>query len=164
MDTENFAFNDSSDSEIIENFCAVLPGVGITILSNGLIVETVHGGDLTSLVVASQKSDVCWVLHLEAQQELEGFNRVESSVDKVTHENVARRWDLATLVEQLEQIVELAMNITADSHWSFDRLNVAFFDEDLLDFLAKDAELTLRQDSALLDSLKPAIDVTLAHF
>lgn len=74
VDAENLAFDDSADTKIIEDFSAVLPRVGITVLSNGLIVESVHGCDLPCLVISSEQSDVCWVLHLQAEKQLECFD------------------------------------------------------------------------------------------
>lgn len=100
MNAENFSFNDGSDTKIIEDFCAVLPWVGISVLSNGLIIEAVDGGDLSGLVISSKEGDVSWVLQLQAKQELEGLDRVEPSVNEVAHEDVPRVWNLATLVEK----------------------------------------------------------------
>ena len=73
MDAENLALDNSSNTEIVENLSAVLPWVGISILSNGLIVETIYGCDLSGLMVTSQESDVSWVLQLEAEQKLESL-------------------------------------------------------------------------------------------
>ena len=74
VNAENFSFNDGSDTKIIEDFCAVLPRIGISILSNCLIIESVDGSDLSGLVVSSEEGDVSWVLELEAEQELECLN------------------------------------------------------------------------------------------
>ena len=164
MDAENFTLTTSSATEIIEDFCAVFPGVGVSVLSDGLVVEAVDGGDLACLVVASQQRDVGGVFHLEAEKELEGLHGIESTIDKVSHENVACVWDLATFVEQFQQVVELAMNVTADGDGSLDWLDVAFLNEDLFDFFAEDAEFALRKNGSLLDGLKPVVDVVLAHF
>ena len=73
MNTEDFAFDDGSNSKVVEDFCAVFPGVSITILSNGLVIETKDGGDLSGLVVTSEERDVRWVFHFEAEEELECF-------------------------------------------------------------------------------------------
>jgi hypothetical protein len=51
-------------------------------------------------MISSQEGDMSWVFQLEAQQKLEGLNRVESSVNKISHEDVSGVWDLATLVEK----------------------------------------------------------------
>ena len=73
VDAEDFTFDNSSDTKVIEHLSAVLPWVGISVLSNGLIIEAVHGGDLSGFVVTSQEGDVSWVLELQAQEELEGL-------------------------------------------------------------------------------------------
>jgi hypothetical protein len=73
MDAEDFAFNNSSNTKIVEHFSAILPWVCISVLSNGLIVETIYGCDLSGLVVTSQESDVSWVLQLKAEQKLESL-------------------------------------------------------------------------------------------
>jgi len=99
VDAEDFTFDNSSDTKIIEDLSAVLPRIGIPVLSNGLVIETVHGGDLSSLVVSSQEGDVSWILELQAEEKLECLDRVEASVHEVTHEDVSGVGDLASLVE-----------------------------------------------------------------
>ena len=100
MDAENFSFDHGSDTKIIEDFCAVLPRISISVFSNGLIIEAIHSSNLPCLMISSQEGDMSWVFQLEAQQKLEGLNRVESSVNKISHEDVSGVWDLATLVEK----------------------------------------------------------------
>ena len=56
------------------------------------------------------------------------------------------------------------MNVSANSDWSLNWLDVAFLDEDLLDFLAEDTKLPLWENGTLLYSLKPVVDITLTHF
>ena len=73
MNTENFAIDNSSDAEVVEDFSAVFPGIGVSVLSNGLIVEAIDGGDLSGLVITSKERDVTWVFHFEAEEELECF-------------------------------------------------------------------------------------------
>jgi hypothetical protein len=64
MDAEDFSLDDGSNSEVVEHLGAVFPWIGIAVLSDCLIIESVHGGDLPSFVVTSQKGDVSWVLQL----------------------------------------------------------------------------------------------------
>ena len=71
MNAENSAFNDSGDAEVIKNFSAVLPGVCITILSDGLVVEAVSSGNLSRFMVSSEQRDTVWVLKFQAHQVLE---------------------------------------------------------------------------------------------
>ena len=160
MDAEDFAFDNSTNAEVIEDFGAILPWVSVSVLSNGLIIEAIHGSDLSCLVVTSEESDMSWVLELEAKEQLECFNGIEASIDEVTHEDIASVWNLTTLVEELEEIMELAMDISADGDWSFHWLDVAFLDQDFLYFLAEDSELSLWQNCSALDGLEPAVDIS----
>jgi len=110
-------------------------------------------------VVASEEGDMGWVLELQAQKELESFDGVVASVDEVSHEDVARVGNLSTFVEELEQIVELAVNVSADGDWGTHWLHVALFNEDLLDLLTEDAEIALGKYVSSLDGIKPLVDV-----
>lgn len=38
--------------------------------------------------------------------------------------------------------MELAVDITTDGYWSFDRLDIALFNENLLNFLAENSKLS----------------------
>jgi len=99
MDTEDFAFNYGTNAEVVKDFGAVFPWVCISIFSNCLIIEAIYGGDLSSLVVTSKECNMSWILELEAKKELECFNRVEASIDKVTHEDISSVWDFSTFVK-----------------------------------------------------------------
>ena len=50
-------------------------------------------------------------------------------------------------------IMELAMDISTNGHWSLNWLHVGFFDEDLLDFFAKNSKFSFWQDSSVFNSL-----------
>ena len=143
VDAEDLALNDSTDTKVIEDLGAVLPGVDVAIFTHGLFVEAVDAGDTASLVVTTEERDAIRVLELEAEKQLERFDRVVATIDEVTHEDVAGVGNLATLLKQLKKIVELAVDITADSDGSAHRLNIALLDQDLLDLLTEDAEVTL---------------------
>lgn len=99
MNAENFSFDNGANTEIIKHFCAVFPGVSISILSYCFIIETIDSSNLSGLVVSSEQCNMSWVLKLEAQEELESFDRVVPSVNKVTHENIASIGDLSTLIK-----------------------------------------------------------------
>jgi len=142
VNTEDLALDNSTNAKIVENFCAIFPRVGISVLSNSLIIETVHGCDLSGLMVTSEQGDVRWVLEFEAQKELESLNTVETSVYEITHENVACVWDFTTFIKKFQKIMELAVDITTDGYWSFHRLDIALFNENLLYFLAENSEFS----------------------
>lgn len=52
--------------------------------------------------------------YLQSQQQQECLHRVVSSVDEVTHEQIIRLGNVAADFEELFEIVELSMNITAN--------------------------------------------------
>lgn len=165
VNTEDLALNNGSDSEVIENFAAVLPRVRVSVLSDSLIVETVHGGDLSGLVVTTEKSNASGVLKFKAEQELESFDGVVTTINEIAHKDVASVGDLAALVEKFKKIMELTMDVTADSDRGAHRLHIAFFNKDFLDLFAKDSKVTLRENATFLYGSKPRVNVRFAtHF
>ena len=56
------------------------------------------------------------------------------------------------------------MDISADSNWGLDWLDVTLFDKDLLHLLAEDSQFSFWQDGTVLDGLKPIINNVLSHF
>lgn len=73
MNAEYFAFDDSSDTEMVEDICAILPGVCVAIFSDSFIVKAVSCRNLSRFVVTSQQSDTVGPLEFEAHQILESF-------------------------------------------------------------------------------------------
>jgi len=149
MNAKDFALNDGGKSEIIEDVGAVLPRVGVSVLADDFIEETVHKSDLAGLVVASKKGDMAWEFELQAEEKLECLDGVVASVDEVADEDVAGVRNFPTGAEEFEEIGELTVNVATDGNWSGDRLDVGFFDEDLLDFLADHAEVTFGEALAV---------------
>jgi hypothetical protein len=127
VDAENFAFNDSADAKMIKNVNTVLPRVGISVLTHIFIVKTVDGGNLPSFVISAKEGDVARVTELEHHQELEGFDGVVATVDKIAHKDVAGVGNTASLFEELDKVMELTVDVTADGDGSGNRLNVGLF-------------------------------------
>lgn len=74
MDTEDFSLYDSTNTKVVKYFGAVFPGVGVTILSDSLIVKSVDSGNLSGLMVSSEESNVSRIFEFQTEQELESFN------------------------------------------------------------------------------------------
>ena len=159
MDAEDFTFNNCTNSQVIEYFGAILPWVSISIFADGLIVEAVNRCDLSCLVITTEKSDVTWPFQLEAEKQLECFNRVVATINKVAHEDIASIRNLSSLFEELEQVVELTMDVSANGDWSAHWLNVTLFDQYLLNFLAEYTKIAFGQNSSVFDGCKPRVDV-----
>ena len=68
----------------------------------------------------------------QEEQVSESLETVVSAVHKVSHEDVTVVWQGAASPEQLNQVIELTVNITTDSHWSRHRLHIALFNQKLL--------------------------------
>ena len=65
-------------------------------------------------MVAADQSDALRIAHLKSKQQKESFNRVVSTIDEITHEEVVRIWALTTDLEKLHQVIELTVNVTAN--------------------------------------------------
>ena len=80
-------------------------------------------------------------LYLESHEERDSLDTVVTSVNIVTHEEIVGVWRLASDPEQLHQIMELTVNISAHCHWTLDCLNIALLGQDLLRLLTQDLNL-----------------------
>ena len=105
--------DDGREAEIVEDLCAVPPHGDGAELAEALVVKAVDLRDLARLVVAPDECDAVWISHLERQQKQEGLDAVESPVDKVAHEEVVRVGHVAAHFEQLFEVVELSVNVSA---------------------------------------------------
>ena len=56
------------------------------------------------------------VSYLESQEEKEGLNRAVASIHEIPHEKVVGIRALSSDLEELHQIVELSVDVTADLH------------------------------------------------
>jgi len=160
VDTENLAVNESGEGEVVEDLCAIFPGVGVAVLLLALIVEAVHLGDLPALVVTPEERDLVGPPRLQGKQEGERLETVVATIDEVAHENVVGQGDLTTNPEELQQVVELTVDVTADGDGSRNRLDVGLLEKELLHHLAQLLEVLLRQVLALLEDLNPLFRIS----
>jgi len=77
---------------VIEEGSEVLPNVGITVLSQALIIESVDLCDLLALVISSKDGDSVWVSDLKSDKEGNGLDWVIASIDVISHEQVVVVW------------------------------------------------------------------------
>ncbi len=95
-------------------------------------------------MVAAEKRDGLRVAHLETEQQLQCLHTVVAAIDEVAHEDVPGLGNVTAHAEELQKIVELAVDIAADSDGTVHRLHVGLLDEDLLGLVAKVLQLNLR--------------------
>lgn len=57
MKTEYFVFDDCCQRQEIKQVSQIFPDIGIAILTNALIVESIHLSDLSTFMISAQNSD-----------------------------------------------------------------------------------------------------------
>ena len=116
VEAKDLVFNDSSQGQVVKKLSELLPDVGIAILAQAFVIESVHLSDLSRLVVASQDCDSILIAHLERDEQSDCLHTVVAAIYVVAHEQVVRVGRLATNLEELAQIMELAVNVAANSY------------------------------------------------
>jgi len=116
VEAEDLVFDNCSQRQVVEQLSEDLPHVSISVFAEALVVEAVHLGDLSAFVVASQDGDSVAVTHLQGDQQSHRLHRVVATIHVVTHEEVVGVWGLASNFEKFFQVVELAVNITANCY------------------------------------------------
>lgn len=111
MHAEDLLVNDGSDGETVEAVCERLPELDV-IAALALVVESIDTVDGRALVVTTENEEVLGVLDLVREEETDGLERLLSTVDVVTQEEVVGFWGEAAVLEQAEEVVVLAVDVT----------------------------------------------------
>lgn len=110
---EDLLVDDGGDGQAVEAVGEGLPQLDV-VSSLALIVETVDAVDRGALVVAAQDEEVLGVLDLVGEEQADGLERLLATIDVVTEEEVVGLGREATVLEQTQEIVILAVDVTAD--------------------------------------------------
>lgn len=113
MHGEDLLIDDGGDRQAVEAVGKGLPQLDV-VPPFALIVEPIDTVDRGTLVVAAQDEEVLGVFDLVGEQEADGFERLLATVDVVTQEQIIGLGREATVFEQTQKIVVLAVNITAN--------------------------------------------------
>lgn len=159
MHAEDASVHQRSQAEAVEHLHALLPHVHRPELPQALVVEAVHLGDLTTLVVSAQQRQAVRVAQLQREQQQEGLHAVVPTIHVVSHEEIVCVGTVATDEEEFFQIIELPVNVSADltvrettrktnSDGGADFANIVLFQQDLLRFCAQTNHLLLRYQLA----------------
>ena len=111
MHAENLLINDGSNGEAVEAVRKRLPELHV-VATLALIVETVDTIDASAFVVTAKDEEVLGVLDFVGQQQTDRFERLLSSIDVISQKQVVGLRGELTILEQAQQIVVLAVNIT----------------------------------------------------
>lgn len=114
MNAEISIVDDGGEDQKVKHLGAVSPHIDGTVLAKALVIEAVHLGDLTALVVAAKERHSVGVADLQGQQKEKCLYAVVASVDVVAEEDVVGVGTLAAHFEELLDVVELSMKIAAN--------------------------------------------------
>jgi len=110
---EDFLVNDSGNRQAVEAVRKCLPQLDI-VSPLALVVEPVDAVDRGAFMVATEDEEVLGVLDLVGQQEADGLEGLFATVDVVAEEEVVGLGREAAVLEQAQQIVVLAVDISAN--------------------------------------------------
>lgn len=110
---ENLLVDDSGNGKTVEAIGEGLPELDV-VATLALVVEAVDAVDGGALVVAAEDEEVLGVLDLVGEEKADGLERLLATVDVVAEEEVVGLGREASVLEETEEIVVLAMDITAD--------------------------------------------------
>eukprot|EP00567_Pseudictyota_dubia_P007413 CAMPEP_0197436974 /NCGR_PEP_ID=MMETSP1175-20131217/4295_1 /TAXON_ID=1003142 /ORGANISM="Triceratium dubium, Strain CCMP147" /LENGTH=357 /DNA_ID=CAMNT_0042966381 /DNA_START=566 /DNA_END=1640 /DNA_ORIENTATION=- len=153
VDREDLILDDGAETEVVEYLCAIPPHIDAPVLAQALVVEAVDLRDLTALVISTDERDAIRVTHLESEKQKEGFHGVVAPVDEVAKEEVILVWALAPDFKQLDEVVELAVDVTTYRDRSVHPLHVALVHQYLPCSQAQGLHFSLPKILAPLESL-----------
>ena len=112
MNAKDFVINNGSKCQIVKNLSAVPPDIDRTVFTKTFIVKTVDLGDLSTLVISSNQSNSFRIPDFQSQQQQECLDRVVPPIYEVSHKQVIGIRTFSSHLEQLHQIIKLAMDVT----------------------------------------------------
>jgi len=136
VEAEDLVVDQGSEGKVVEEIGEVLPYVGIAVFSKALIIKPIDLCDLAGLVVATEDGDALRISNFQSHKESDGFNGIVTSINiialsdvsrfnagiclgRLTHEQIIRVWIWPANSEQLHQVMELTMDVSAYGDWAF---------------------------------------------
>ena len=110
---EDLLVDDGGNGQAVEAVGEGLPQLDV-VSSLALIVETVDAVDRGTLVVTAEDEEVLGVLDLVGEEQADGLERLLATVDVITKEEVVGLRRETTVLEQTQEVVVLAVDITTD--------------------------------------------------
>ena len=137
MDAKYLVVYDGGEGEVVEDIGAVFPHVEAPVLPEAFIVEPVDLRYLPRFVVSPEERHPPLVSHFQGEEQDEGLDRVQSSIDEVPEEEVGDEGRLPADPEQLQQVVELPVDIAAYRHRGVHAGEVGLLSQDFLCLVAQ---------------------------
>lgn len=86
-----------------------------------LIIKPINPVDTRAFVVPSEDEKVFWVLDLVGEQETDGLEGLLAAIDVIAEEEVVCFWRETAVLEQSEEVVVLAVDVTYITNTSTDK-------------------------------------------
>ena len=149
VEAENLIFDDSCQRQVVKEVSQVFPDVSIAVLAETFIVEAIYLCDLTTFMITAENGNAFLKAYFKADEKCYCLHRVVSTIDVIAHEEVIRIRRAATDFEELHKIVELAVDIAADSHWAPYRLYINLILKNFFSLHTKDKLSEIHVDAPL---------------
>lgn len=146
VDAKDLLLNEGAQTEIVEDFGAVSPDIDGAILAQTFVIKAIDLSDLSRFVVSANQGDSVRIADLECQKQQKGLDAVESSINKIAHEEIVGVGHIAADFEKFFQVEKLAVNIATNRDGCKHALDVAFLDENLPRFVAQRFHLAFFDD------------------
>lgn len=160
VNTEELLVHNGSEWQAAKRFdTGLIDGLGVLVLAFELKGKVVC--QMTALVVASQEPQRLGVVNLERPEVQNTFDREVTTVNIVAEEEVARLGRVATDLEQLHQVVVLAVNVTAHGDGSVHLEQVGLCAQDVGTSLENEESLLFGQTTLAVKMLLEKVDVGL---
>ena len=88
MQTEDAVSNHRRHRQIVKSVGKMLPHICIPIFPETFVVESINLGDLTTLMISSENGDAVSVSDFQSDEKSDGFQRIISPINIVSHEQV----------------------------------------------------------------------------
>ena len=113
MHCEYLFVNDGCDWQAVEAVGKRFPQLDI-VASFALIVKSVYTVDRGAFVVSTKNEEILGVFDLVCEKEAYSFKGLLPSIYVVTEEKIIRFWWEAAVLEEAEEVVVLAVDISAN--------------------------------------------------
>ena len=141
VQAEDLVVDERRQGQVVEEVGEEFPHVRVAVFAQALVVEAVDLRDLARLVVAAQDGDALGVADFERDEEGHRLDGEVAAVDVVAHEEVVGVRVRPADLEELHQVVELAVDVAADGDRALDRLHVRFVLQHLARLLAESSHV-----------------------